>query len=114
MVESPFVFSEQDVLESNTLEELAKDYGFPFLSMSFILKNTGLNYETDFCDVHHVNILGAEKYTLFLARYLSENYDLPDHRGDEAFSSWDEAWDRYSQIIKPYLTEDEIKQLQIQ
>jgi hypothetical protein len=46
----------------------------------------------DFYNVDHVNALGAEKYTTFLEQYLSENYDLPDHRGEPDFETWDEAW----------------------
>ena len=64
-MEAPFVFTEQDVMDSNTLESIAGEYGIPFLDMASILEKTGIDYETDFCDVSHVNILGAEKYTDF-------------------------------------------------
>ncbi len=52
-------------MDSNTLESIAGEYGIPFLDMASILEKTGIDYETDFCDVSHVNILGAEKYTDF-------------------------------------------------
>lgn len=103
LVEAPFVFTEQDILESNTLEAIAAEYEIPFLGLSFFLDQTEINYETDFSDVSHVNILGAEKYTSFLASYISEKYDLLDHRGDEAFSSWGIAWNKFKEEQSPLI-----------
>lgn len=74
LVEAPFVVSEQDVLESNELEKIAKEYGIPFLGMRSIIEETGLNYERDYADPVHVNYLGAEKYTAFMAEYIEKNY----------------------------------------
>lgn len=33
-----------------------------------------------------------KKHTAFLAEYLKDNYTLPDHRGESAFSLWDAEW----------------------
>ena len=82
-------------MDSNTLESIAGEYGIPFLNMAFILERTDIDYRTDFCDISHVNILGAEKYTAFLAEYLKENYALPDHRCESTFSSWDVEWHEF-------------------
>lgn len=103
LVEVPFVFTEQDILESNSLKAIAGEYGIPFLDLPFLLERTGIDYETDFSDVSHVNILGADKYTSFLANYISEKYDLPNHRGDEAFSSWDAAWSSFKEEQAPQI-----------
>ena len=100
LVEAPFVFTEQDILESNTLAAIAEEYSIPFLRIDFLLDKTGIDYETDYSDQAHVNILGAEKYTTFLAKYISENYDLPDHRGEEDFSSWDAEWKEFQETYR--------------
>ena len=73
-----------------------------------------LDLTKDYIEQLHTNIHGSIKISDYICRYLAENYGFTDKRGDPNYASWDEAWDRYSQIIKPYLTEDEIKQLQIQ
>lgn len=105
LVEAPYVFTEQDILESNTLKAIAAEYNIPFLDISFILENTGIDYETDFSDANHVNILGAEKYTTFLSGYLNDNYDLPDHRADSTFSYWNSSWDKFKEEQEPLIAQ---------
>ena len=36
----------------------------------------------------HMNVYGARKVSSFIGNYLSEAYDLPDHRKDEAYTNW--------------------------
>lgn len=36
----------------------------------------------------HLNYQGAKKATEYLGEYLSEHYELPDHRADSAYQSW--------------------------
>lgn len=50
----------------------------------------GLNPETDMAEASHLNYRGTEKLSRYLAGWLASNYDLADHRGDEAYASWDE------------------------
>ena len=37
----------------------------------------------------HLNYKGNQKYTRNIAEYLSERYNLTDHRGDERYDSWE-------------------------
>ena len=90
LVESPFVFTEQDMAESNRMADIAAEYGFTFLNTNYHLDEIGVDYEVDFSDPSHMNILGAEKYTSFMADYLKDNYNLPDHRGSTDYAGWDE------------------------
>lgn len=96
LVESPFVPLENDVEEMNTLLQLAEEYHVPVLNTNEYTEEMGLDYRTDFYDTNHVNILGAEKYTKFMAEYLAENYDLPDHRNDDQYAEkWGSAYTNY-------------------
>ncbi len=97
LVESPFVPLENDVEEMDTLLQLAEEYNVPVLDTNQYITEMGLDYRTDFYDTNHVNILGAEKYTSFLAEYLAEHYDLPDHRNDGAYADWDSAYADYAE-----------------
>lgn len=46
----------------------------------------GLDYTTDTADGGgHLNNSGAEKFSAYLGAYIKENYDIDDHRGDEAY-----------------------------
>ena len=49
----------------------------------------GLDYAVDFRDSDHVNNSGAAKVTDHLARFLTANYELTDHRGDSKYKDWD-------------------------
>ena len=47
------------------------------------------DYAVDFRDSDHVNNSGAAKVTDHLARFLTANYELTDHRGDSKYKDWD-------------------------
>jgi hypothetical protein len=49
----------------------------------------GLSYETDFFDGGHLTWRGAEKASSALAAFLAGEWDLPDRRGEAAYSTWD-------------------------
>lgn len=48
----------------------------------------GMDFAVDMADYAHVNYKGAQKVTDWLAAYLWENYQLPDHRADAAYAMW--------------------------
>ena len=73
------------------MKRIAEEYGIGFLDTNEFHEEIGYNYDTDFYNRRHTNLLGAEKFTAFLTKYLTEHYDLPDHRGDARYSSWDDA-----------------------
>jgi hypothetical protein len=51
----------------------------------------GFDFTTDMWDDNHLNVSGAEKLSKYIAEHLKTNYDLPDRRGNPAYSSWDET-----------------------
>ena len=54
----------------------------------------GLYNECCYYNREHLNYYGAGKYTDYLAQYLIDNYDIPDRRGDDRYSSWEDDYDR--------------------
>ena len=48
----------------------------------------------------HMNLSGAMKVSSFIGKYLSDAYSLPNHKQDEAYRSWSEAFARYESRIK--------------
>ena len=79
----------------NTITEVTEAFGVPFFDMNLYYEEIGLDFSQDFSDPHHVNVQGADKVTKFLAKYLVEEYDLQDHRGEPEYASWDELYEEY-------------------
>ena len=53
----------------------------------------------------HLNASGAERVSIYLAAYLKENYDLPDHRGEEAYASYTQMEKQYDRIVNEKIKE---------
>lgn len=99
---SPYVVREGQMDKFNTAKDMIEAHGFDFLNCNdaAVLEEMGIDWETDFYNSKHVNYQGAEKYTRFLTKYIKENYEIPDRRGDENYSSWSEAYDKYQDYVK--------------
>ena len=84
----PFCATYEDKLAAASAGTIAGMYDVPYLNML----NMGIiDVYTDLNDPGHLNINGATKVTDFVGQWLSENGDLVDHRGDAAYSYFDEC-----------------------
>lgn len=72
----------------NAVDALAEELGVPYINYLYE-DSLGLDYEKEMFDTAHLNSAGAEKLTAALGSYIRENYDIPDRRGDAAYSRWD-------------------------
>lgn len=100
------VESEQMIF--NRCGEIAEEEGIPFLDFNRMYDELGLNPETDMAEASHLNYRGTEKLSRYLAGWLVSNYDLADHRDDEAYASWDEnAADWKQKDLNQALSEEE-------
>lgn len=93
----PFYITKEQYAKYNTIGDTVKAYGFDYLNANDYYAEMGLDFTTDFYNKNHVNLFGAAKYTEFLENYICSNYNLPDHRGDAGYSSWDEDYQRFLQ-----------------
>lgn len=81
-----------------SLEKYCARQDIPFL----FYQKTGeaqIDFAEDFSDATHLNAKGAAKITRHLGNYISEHYALPDHRGDAAYRSWDEDYEKYQRDV---------------
>ncbi len=69
--------------------EIAAEYGVPFINYNTQMSEIGLEPSTDFADSAHLNYLGNQKFTEYFGRYLTENYDLTDRRGESDYYTWE-------------------------
>lgn len=95
---SPYVISESDWMVLNACGKMIRERGYDFVNFNHYYDEIGIDFETDFHDFGHLNYLGSEKYTKYLMNYLSDNYDLPDHRGDEDYALWDDDYIAFSAL----------------
>ena len=83
----------------NGAEAFAEENDIPFIDFN-LEESIKINWETDTFDRgDHLNYSGAHKVTQFLGKYLNDNYDLPDHRGDKTYESWETILNSYLKKI---------------
>ena len=88
------VTGESTWIDINTVYEIAGQHDVKYLDY---LALDVVDYETDCYDpASHLNPSGAFKVTDYMGRYLTENYDLSDHRGDAGYAYWDTDYDLYT------------------
>ena len=75
-------------------QELKVDY-MDFNMMKDVIQ---IDWKTDSRDKGaHLNHEGAKKVTEYLGEYLNNKNILQDHRGDENYNSWNEAYNNYKE-----------------
>ena len=94
-------------LFANSIPEIAKYYNLEYIDF------TGMDlmdYTRDFQtngENTHVNVLGAEKLTRYLGKYLSENNMVIDHRGENGYEKWDMDYQQYRDYMMQELEDFE-------
>ncbi len=89
---SPFVINEEDQKLMNAVSDFIEESGYEFIDFNKYYDEIGIDFETDYGDVNHVNYLGAKKFTDYFTDLLVNKYDLNDHRSDEAYSAWNDDY----------------------
>lgn len=91
-----------DHMYYNTLWGLADEKGIPHINFNDPEGHFRFLYSTEFADWQHVNILGSLKLTKIMGRILDYSYDLPDHRGDPAYASYDRCLSEWKEKYPQY------------
>ena len=73
----------------NTARKIAEEYRVPFVNYTMMTDELKLDYATDMADESHLNYKGSYKLSVELGKYISEHYNIPDHRDDSAYGSWE-------------------------
>lgn len=103
---TPYCISEETQKKYNKIAEIAQENDVPFLDCNLHIDEIGLNFETDFIDEVHTNVVGAEKVTKFVGSYIKSNYNLTDKRNDSGYDSWNDSleyWLSYNEKRLPTL-----------
>lgn len=90
---SPTTLDAEKQMQFNYIGNIVTSYGYNYVNMNNYYEEIGLDFATDFYDGGgHTNSLGAEKCTDFLGKYLAENYEFADKRGDKNYLTWDKSY----------------------
>ena len=86
----------------NGVEKLAKNLGIEYVDLNLKVDELKINWKKDSQEKkgEHLNYTGAMKVTNYLGNYLKSNNELPDHRQDENYKSWDEAYVNFQKEIE--------------
>ena len=87
----PYVAQPQEFEIYQQAYELCRENGVAVLDYfdPATAAQAGFDWETDLAEHAHVNHRGAAKLTKHLGRWLAEQFQLPDHRGDPAYAQWE-------------------------
>lgn len=88
--------STDDKRVMDSAEMICQQYDVPFVNMQDI---GVVDLYTDLNDTGHMNAKGSIKATKYIGKILSEGGALTDHRGDEAYSYWQERADGFYNTI---------------
>lgn len=80
----------------NRVQQYADSLGLRFIDLNLCLEEIGIDWNNDTRDKGmHLNAYGAQKVSVYMGSYLKEYFDLPDHRGEDAYASWDTRYQQY-------------------
>ena len=85
----------------NGIQALADEYDIDYLDLNLAAGEISIDWQTDTKDGgDHMNAWGAEKVSTYLARYLSRQYALADHRGESGYESWEEGLKEHEKFME--------------
>lgn len=77
------------------IENYVRPKNVKFINFYTLMDELSLSWKTDFADSVHLNYQACRRVTKYIGNYLQTNYEVPDHRGEEAYKSWDVDWNVY-------------------
>ena len=86
---TPYVVTPEEQGYFNYVEDICMEEGVTYIDFNKMYDELSLDFSTDMAEKVHLNFSGTKKLTEYLGNYIVNNYDIPDHREDEKYSSWD-------------------------
>ncbi len=88
---------EESQVFHDSVEEIAAENGIKYIDFT---KEGIINFDTDLDSTghnSHVNVSGAQKFTKYIGNEIDTNYNLIDHREDEAYQDWEQDYIDYTE-----------------
>ena len=87
----PYCETAQDRMLFNRAAEIISASGYTAIDFNELYDEIGIDELNDYYDPGHTNVIGAGKYTGYLAGYLSSRYGLENHLSGQDRSNWDQG-----------------------
>ncbi len=104
LVKTPSNVVKQDQMKYNTVKQMAKKEGIPFIDFNRRYEEIGLDIKDDFFDKSHLNYKGAEKFTRYFAGVVSGEYpDIKSKDTNNTANTWNadlKEYYKYCEKIK--------------
>lgn len=86
----------------NAVAQFCLENDIPYLNYNSpeLSAEMQLDYKTDFYNAGHLNARGSFKLSRSLAKQLETLFDLPDHRTDPVYTSWNEELAQFKEGYK--------------
>lgn len=104
LVNTGYNCTKESQLFADAMDGLAEKYQISYVDFT---KTKVISFDTDLSNGGsntHLNFSGAEKLTNYIGNFINTNYDLPDHRNEEAYSQWNEDFDKFAGSKINYLS----------
>lgn len=86
---------------SEIVQQFADENGIPFLDMNLHQEEIGVDWRTDTHDGGmHLNILGCEKASSYLGKYLKENYEFDTQMSGENKKFWNASVEKFDSLAE--------------
>ena len=102
----PTPYFATDIPYFSTLQGIAERYQAMFINYNHPDSKLTWDYTRDFADNQHLNIRGSARLTEKLARDLMIRYNLPDRRGEAAYSSYAACAEQWFALYPQYRPEE--------
>lgn len=96
----PYMVLEEEQKVYNTVKDIVVSYGYNYINANEYYEEIGLDFAMDMKNINHVNSVGAEKYTRFLAEYIMNNYEIAAHKEDANYGQWNEEYQAFSEELE--------------
>ena len=92
-VSTPYICEEARFPYQCAMNAYMAEKNYPYLNMEekSVRESVDLDYSIDFYNPHHVNVVGAEKITAYLAEYMKEHYQFTDKLNEKQKKEWNHA-----------------------
>lgn len=97
----PYPADVKDQEGANRAYLFAQENDIPYINF---LDTQVCDFQTDLHDEDsHLNALGAKKISVYLGKYIQQNYQIRDHRGDAEYEEWNNDSEEYCDLKIEYL-----------
>lgn len=97
LIKTPSYQAKWGVDFENDIAGIAALNGVSYINFDNYQDQIGINWSTDTPDSgRHLNIYGAEKFSVYIGSVIAQCFDIPDRRTDKGYSKfWEKEVNRY-------------------